>query len=68
MITRWRNIAHLKVVAASTYHRLVNTTPNPSATKNSKGELVGGPLPPFPELPESVAVPVAALVVVDDMF
>lgn len=24
-----------------THHRLVNTTPNPRATKKSKGELVG---------------------------
>ena len=29
------------------YHRLVKTTPKPSATKKSKGELVG---PPPPEL------------------
>jgi hypothetical protein len=28
------------------YHRLVKTTPNPRATKNSRGELVGPP--PFP--------------------
>ncbi len=26
-----------------TYHRLVKTTPNPKATKKSKGELVGPP-------------------------
>lgn len=25
----------------STYHKLVNTTPKPRATKNSSGELVG---------------------------
>lgn len=31
----------------TTYHRFVKTTPNPKATKNSKGELVG-PLPPPP--------------------
>ena len=30
-----------------TYHRFVKTTPKPSATKKSKGELVG---PPPPEL------------------
>lgn len=30
-----------------TYHRFVNTTPKPKATKKSKGELVG---PPPPEL------------------
>ena len=30
-----------------TYHKFVNTTPKPSATKKSKGELVG---PPPPEL------------------
>lgn len=29
---------------AKTYHRFVNTTPNPRATKNSSGEL-DGPLP-----------------------
>ena len=29
------------------YHRFVKTTPKPSATKKSKGELVG---PPPPEL------------------
>ena len=28
------------------YHRFVKTTPKPSATKNSKGELVGPPPPP----------------------
>jgi hypothetical protein len=32
-------------------HKLVNTTPNPKATKNSRGELVG-PLPPPPPPPE----------------
>lgn len=33
-------------------HKLVNTTPNPSATKKSKGELVGPPpvLPPLAPL------------------
>ena len=28
------------------YHRFVKTTPKPSATKKSKGELVGPPPPP----------------------
>ena len=32
----------------STYHKFVNTTPKPRATKNSKGELVGPPPPPLP--------------------
>lgn len=32
----------------------MKTTPNPSATKNSSGELVG-PLPPPPPLPVLVA-------------
>lgn len=32
-----------------TNHRFVKTTPKPSATKNSKGELVGPPPPPLPE-------------------
>lgn len=31
-----------------TYHRFVNTTPNPSATKNKSGEDVGPPPPPPP--------------------
>jgi hypothetical protein len=31
-------------VAIETHHKLVKTTPNPSATKNNKGEL--GPEPP----------------------
>ena len=30
-----------------TYHRFVKTTPKPSATKKSKGELVGPPPPPL---------------------
>lgn len=30
-------------VAQGSYHKLVNTTPNPRATKNSNGELVGPP-------------------------
>jgi hypothetical protein len=32
------------------YQRLVKTTPKPSATKNSSGELVGPPPPPPPVL------------------
>lgn len=44
-------------------HRFVNTTPNPSATKNNKGELVGlfepEPSPPL------LAVVVAALLEAD---
>jgi hypothetical protein len=32
--------------ASVTYHKIVKTTPNPRATKKSKGELVG----PLPEL------------------
>lgn len=40
------------------YHRLVKTTPNPSATKNNSGELVPPPPPPPPlsssPLPESL--------------
>lgn len=43
-IRRWQRV----------YHKLVKTTPNPSATKNSSGELVG-PLPPPPPLPVLVA-------------
>jgi hypothetical protein len=34
------------------YHKLVKTTPNPSATKNSNGEFVG----PEPVCPEPVSV------------
>ena len=30
----------------ATYQRLVKTTPNPRATKKSRGELVGPPPPP----------------------
>ena len=33
-------------MALATYHRFVNTTPNPNATKKSNGELVGPPPPP----------------------
>jgi hypothetical protein len=32
-------------------HKFVKTTPNPSATKNSSGELVGPPPPPPPPPP-----------------
>lgn len=39
-----------------TYHRLVKTTPKPSATKNSRGELPGVLL----FFPESVGVAVGA--------
>jgi hypothetical protein len=28
-------------VVSITYHKFVNTTPKPNATKNSRGELVG---------------------------
>lgn len=45
-----------------TYHRLVKTTPNPSATKNSSGELVAPELPPPPPLPVVVAALAAAVV------
>jgi hypothetical protein len=47
------------------YHKLVKTTPNPSATKNSRGELPGVLL----LLPESVCVgdAAAAVLVVVDM-
>ena len=31
---------------SSTYHRFVNTTPKPKATKKRRGELVGPPPPP----------------------
>lgn len=31
----------MSVCRYSTYHRLVNTTPKPRATKKSNGELVG---------------------------
>lgn len=46
----------------ATYHRFVNTTPNPRATKNSKGELVAL----FePEPSPLLAVVVAALLEAD---
>ena len=47
-----------------TYHRLVNTTPNPKATKKSNGELVG-PLPLLP--PELVVGSGGAADVAEDM-
>lgn len=47
----------------SAYHRFVKTTPNPRATKNNSGELVGPPLPvSVPEVVDD-----GALEVVDDM-
>lgn len=49
------------------YHRFVKTTPNPRATKNSSGELVGPLLPPLSLLPVGVGDPLAAADVVDDM-
>lgn len=36
--------------AQTTYHKFVKTTPNPNATKNNNGELVGPPPPPPPPL------------------
>ena len=33
---------------AQAYHKFVNTTPKPKATKKSNGELVGPPPPPPP--------------------
>ncbi len=47
-----------------TYHKLVNTTPNPKATKKSNGELVG-PLPLLP--PELVVGSGGAADVAEDM-
>lgn len=41
----------------STNHKLVNTTPKPKATKNSKGELVGPFDPPLPEVVEDIVAP-----------
>jgi hypothetical protein len=48
---------------APTYHKLVKTTPKPSATKNSSGELVAPEPPPPPLLPDVVAALAAAVVV-----
>lgn len=39
----------------TTYHKFVKTTPNPNATKNNNGELVGPPPPPPPPF-DGVAV------------
>lgn len=48
------------------YHKLVKTTPKPSATKNSSGELVA-PEPELspPPLPAVVVAALLAAVVVD---
>lgn len=49
-----------------TYQRLVNTTPNPRATKNSRGELVGPP-PPDPPPPGEVVAEGGAVDEVEGM-
>lgn len=49
-----------------TYHKLVNTTPNPSATKNSSGLLVGLALP-WSSLSAGVGMFVAEVVVAEDI-
>ena len=36
-----------QVYQLGAHHRFVNTTPNPSATKNKSGEDVGPPPPPL---------------------
>jgi hypothetical protein len=46
-----------------TYHKLVKTTPNPSATKNKRGELVAEPELLLPLVPVVVAALLAAEVV-----
>ena len=43
-------LVHEATKVSFTYQRLVKTTPKPSATKKSKGELVGPPPPPPPPL------------------
>lgn len=48
-----------------TYHRLVKTTPNPRATKNSRGELVGLELLFFPLRSVLVALEEEPVVVED---
>lgn len=48
-----------------TYQRFVNTTPNPRATKKSKGELVGPPPPPPPLEGDGVDVDVLEGISVD---
>ena len=45
---------HHAIAPASAYHKFVKTTPKPSATKKSSGELVGPPLPPPPPPPPPV--------------
>lgn len=45
-----------------THHRFVKTTPKPSATKKSKGELVG---PPPPELAADVVAAGAGIAVLE---
>lgn len=44
-----------EAVISSTYHKFVKTTPKPSATKKSSGELVGPPPPPPPLGADEVA-------------
>lgn len=50
----------------NTYHKFVKTTPNPSATKNSSGELVG-PLLLLPLLESPVGLGMGDEVVVCDI-
>lgn len=55
-----RNLQHSNHHALTrAYHKLVNTTPNPRATKNNKGELE--PVPPPSFLSFGLSVGVAAL-------
>lgn len=49
------------------YHKLVKTTPNPSATKRSSGELVGPPFPPLPCVGDAVAAVELAVLVAPDI-
>ena len=49
------------------HQRLVNTTPNPRATKNSRGELVGPLLPPCEGCDVSLAIPELVAVAVDEV-
>ena len=46
---RWSDLDRMMTIRRGlrreTYHKFVKTTPKPSATKKSKGELVGPPLP-----------------------
>lgn len=53
---------HLSIQLFPTYHKFVKTTPNPSATKNNNGELVGPP--PLPLL--GVAVEAGGTVTEDE--